>query len=348
MDIRDANAAKRLYYTIDDFDNVYFSILLGSQKFLIQKRSYMKISIVSPCYNEEKSLPELYRRITSVMMSHSEYDYEIIWADNASSDGSRDVIRDLCRRDKHLKAILNASNFGQIRSPYNALMSATGDAVVMMCSDLQEPPETIHEFIREWENGSKIVCGVKPTSKESRFMFMIRRCYYKLIKALSDTPQIENFTGFGLYDRCVIDALRKFNEPYPYIRGLIAEIGYKRTEVPYEQQKREHGKTKNNFLSLYDYAMTGIVNHSKLPLRLSAFLGFAFAAASLAAAAIYLVYKLLFWDSFSLGLAPLIIGMFFFSSVQLIFIGVIGEYIGAIWTQVKNKPLVIEEERINF
>jgi glycosyltransferase involved in cell wall biosynthesis len=177
---------------------------------------------------------------------------------------------------------------------------------------------------------------------------MIRRCYYKLIKALSDTPQIENFTGFGLYDRCVIDALRKFNEPYPYIRGLIAEIGYKRTEVPYEQQKREHGKTKNNFFSLYDYAMTGIVNHSKLPLRLSAFLGFAFAAASLAAAAIYLVYKLLFWNSFSLGLAPLIIGMFFFSSVQLIFIGVIGEYIGAIWTQVKNKPLVIEEERINF
>jgi glycosyltransferase involved in cell wall biosynthesis len=306
-----------------------------------------KISIVSPCFNEVDNIPELYKRITDTL-STQEYDYEIILADNASTDGSRALIRKLCTEDSHVKAIFNAGNFGQIRSPYNALLSASGDAVVMMCADLQEPPEVIHEFIREWESGAKIVCGVKPKSKESPFMFFIRHCYYKLIKAISETPQIENFTGFGLYDRCVLDALKKFNEPYPYIRGLVAEIGFKRVEVNYEQQKRLHGKTKNNFFSLYDYAMTGFVNHTKLPLRLSAFIGFTLAVLSLTAALVYFIYKLAFWDDFSVGLAPLVIGLFFFSSVQLIFIGVIGEYIGAIWTQVKNKPLVIEEERINF
>lgn len=307
-----------------------------------------KISIVSPCYNEEDNLVELHRRITEVMSTHPEYDYEIIWADNASTDGSRSLIRKMCAEDLRLKAILNAGNFGQIRSPYNALLAATGDAVIMMCADLQEPPEVIHEFIAKWEFGAKIVCGVKPKSRESRAMFLIRRCFYKLIKAFSETPQIENFTGFGLYDRVVINALRKFHEPYPYLRGLVAEIGFQRIEVPYEQQKRAHGETKNNFFSLYDYAMTGFVNHTKLPLRLSAFTGFALAFLSLLTAVGYLVYKLIYWDSFSVGQAPLVIGLFFFSSIQLIFIGVIGEYIGAIWTQVKNKPLVIEEERINF
>ena len=307
-----------------------------------------KISVVSPCYNEEENLPELYRRITDVMSAHPEYDYEIIWADNASTDGSRALIRKLCAEDKRLKAILNAGNFGQIRSPYNALLAASGDAVIMMCADLQETPELIHDFIKEWEGGAKIVCGVKPRSKEPLLMFLLRRCYYKLIKAFSETPQIENFTGFGLYDRCVIEALRKFHEPYPYMRGLVAEIGYKRVEVPYEQQARLHGKTKNNFFSLYDYAMNGFVNHTKLPLRLAAFTGFALAGLSLLAALVYFIYKLIYWDNFAVGLAPLVIGLFFFSSVQLIFIGVIGEYVGAIWTQVKNKPLVIEEERINF
>ena len=264
-----------------------------------------KISIVSPCYNEEENIPELYRRITEVMAAHAEYDYEIILADNASTDRSRELIREMCAADKRLKAIFNSGNFGQIRSPYNALLAASGDAVVMMCADLQEPPEVIHDFI-------------------------------------------ENFTGFGLYDRCVVDALGKFHEPYPYMRGLVAEIGFRRVEIPYEQQARKRGKTKNNFFSLYDYAMTGFVNHTKLPLRLATFTGFALAALSLVAAGVYLVYKLAFWNSFAVGLAPLVIGLFFFSSVQLIFIGVIGEYIGAIWTQVKNKPLVIEEERINF
>jgi len=306
------------------------------------------ISIVSPCFNESGNLPILHQRLTDVMKAFAQYDYEIIWADNASTDDSRDVIRSLAANDRRLKAIFNAANFGQIRSPYNAMMAASGDAVIMLCADLQEPPELIADFIHAWEDGAKVVCGVKPKSKESPLMFALRRCYYKLIKACSETPQIENFTGFGLYDRCIIDALRKFHEPYPYIRGLVAEIGFKRVEVPYEQQRRLHGRTKNNLFSLYDYAMTGFVNHTKLPLRLAAFTGLVLAFLSLLTALAYLVYKLIFWNQFSVGMAPLVIGIFFFSSVQLIFIGIIGEYIGAIWTQVKNKPLVIEEERINF
>lgn len=306
------------------------------------------ISVVSGCFNEEENIPELYRRLTAVFASLPRYDYEIILADNCSTDNTRGVIRQLTAEDRHLKAIFNAANYGHIRSPYNAMMQAKGDAVVLMCSDLQESPELIVDFVREWEAGARLVCGVKPTSKEGRFMYLVRSVYYKFIKAFSDTPQIEHFTGFGLYDRCVIDALKKFHEPYPYLRGLVAEIGFKRVEIPYEQQVRLHGKTKNNFLTLYDMAMTGFVNHTKMPLRLAAFTGFTFAFLSFLIALAYLVYKLIFWDSFVVGTAPLVIGLFFFASIQLIFIGVIGEYIGAIWTQVKNKPLVIEEERINF
>ncbi len=307
-----------------------------------------KISVVSPCYNEEENLPELHRRVTAVMSRFQQYDYEILWEDNKSTDGTRDVIRGICAADKHVKAIFNSANFGHVRSPYNAMLSASGDAVVCLCADLQETPELIADFIRAWEGGAKIVCGVKPKSRENPLMFLVRRCYYKLIKACSDTPQIENFTGFGLYDRCVVEALRRFNEPYPYLRGLIAEVGFTRVEIPYEQQARLHGKTHNNVFTLYDLAMTGFVNHTKMPLRLAALAGFALSGLSLLAAIVYFVYKLVYWDSFSLGMAPVAIGLFFFASVQLVFIGIIGEYVGAIWTQVKNKPLVIEEERINF
>ena len=204
------------------------------------------------------------------------------------------------------------------------------------------------EFVKQWEAGYHVVCGVKPKSLENPLMFQVRRFYYWLLASCSETPQIRNFTGFGLYDRKVIDAINLFNEPYPYFRGLVSEIGFRRIEVSFIQAARKHGKTKNNFFSLYDMAMTGFVNHTKLPLRLAAFAGFLLAFLSLLVAIGYFVYKLLFWDTFSLGLAPIVIGLFFFSSVQLIFIGLIGEYIGAIWTQVKNKPLVIEDERINF
>lgn len=307
-----------------------------------------KISIVTGCFNEEGNLQEFYDRIVAVFKQRPAYAYEIIVADNCSTDLSREILRGLAVNDRQFKVILNANNFGHIRSPFNAMLQATGDAVVLLCSDLQEPPELILDFVRHWEAGYQVVCGVKPKSRENPLMFQIRRLYYWLLASCSETPQIRNFTGFGLYDRRVVDAIKTFHEPYPYLRGLVGEVGFKRIEVPFIQAERKHGKTKNNFFTLYDMAMTGFVNHTKLPLRLAAFVGFFLAFLSLLVALGYLIYKLLFWQTFNLGLAPLVIGLFFFTSVQLIFIGIIGEYIGAVWTHVKNKPLVIEDERINF
>lgn len=307
-----------------------------------------KITVVTSCFNEERNLEPLWKRIKAVFAEHPEYVVELIIADNRSSDGSREVLRRMAAQDKRVKVILNSNNFGHIRSPYNAFLQADGDAVVTMCSDLQDPPELIGTFLREWEKGAKVVCGVKPESKESAGMFMVRRFYYWLIGKVSDTPQLHNFTGFGLYDRQFVEAVKRFHEPYPYFRGLVAEIGFTRVEIPFVQEKRQFGRTKNNFFTLYDLAMTGFVNHTKLPLRLAVFCGFALAGVSLLVALGYFIYKLCYWDTFQLGLAPLVIGLFFFSAVQLIFIGIIGEYIGAIWTQVKNKPLAIEEEKINF
>jgi glycosyltransferase involved in cell wall biosynthesis len=306
------------------------------------------ISVVSGCYNEEENLREFYARIVATFNQLPDYTYEIILADNCSTDRSRDVLREIASHDPQFKVILNANNFGHIRSPFNALLQATGDAIVVLCSDLQEPPEMIPEFVKQWEAGYQVVCGVKPKSRENPLMFQLRRFYYWLLASCSETPQIRNFTGFGLYDRKVINAVRQFHEPYPYFRGLISEIGFKRIEVPFVQAARKHGRTKNNLFTLYDMAMLGFVSHTKMPLRLAAFAGFFLALLSLLVAIGYFVYKLLFWQTFNLGLAPIVIGLFFFSSVQLIFIGVMGEYVGAIWTQVKNKPLVIEDERINF
>lgn len=306
------------------------------------------ISVVSSCFNEEGSLRELYDRLLAVFTQLPGYCYEIIIADNCSTDRSREILREIAAGDPQFKVILNANNFGSLRSPFHALMQAKGDAVVLLCSDLQETPELILEFVKQWEAGYQVVCGVKPKSHENPMMFQIRRLYYNLLASCSETPQILNFTGFGLYDRKVITAIGKYTEPSPYFRGLISEIGFKRIEVAYTQAARKHGHTKNNIFTLYDMAMTGFVNHTKLPLRLATFSGFSLALLSLLVAISYFVYKLLYWDTFTLGLAPIVIGLFFFSSVQLIFIGTIGEYIGAIWTQVKNKPVVIEDERINF
>jgi glycosyltransferase involved in cell wall biosynthesis len=306
------------------------------------------ISITTSCFNEEGNLQEWYDRILSVLGKFPYYDYEFIVSDNCSTDGSRAILRDIASRDNKFKVILNANNFGWVRSPFNAFIQAKGDAVVTLCSDLQEPPEVIADFIRHWEAGARVVCGVKPQSKENHLIFLIRRLYYRLLAKFSDTQQVQNFTGFGLYDRKFVDAAKLFKDSYPYFRGLVCEIGFKRVEVPFTQLNRMHGSSKSSFFSLYDIAMTGFVNHTKLPLRLAAFMGFIVAGLSMLAALVYFIYKLLYWNQFNLGLAPLVIGVFFFSSVQLIFIGIIGEYIGAIWTQVKNKPLVIEEERINF
>jgi glycosyltransferase involved in cell wall biosynthesis len=307
------------------------------------------ISIVSGCLNEEGNLQEFYDRIVSVMRGFPEYSYEILIADNCSTDGSRDVLRRIAALDKNFKVILNANDFGPVRSGYNAFLQASGDAVVLMSSDLQDPPELIADLIHEWQNGYQVVAAVKSRTRDRSLMFLVRRFYYRLLSGFSDSDHvIQNFTGFGLYDRKVMNALKLYKDPEPYFRGFISEIGFRRAEVEFVQPSRKHGRSKHSFFSLYGVAMTGFVNHSKLPLRLATFSGFCLAGVSLLVALGYLVYKLLFWSSFSVGLAPLVTGVFFFSAVQLIFIGIVGEYVGAILTQVKNHPLAIEDERINF
>jgi glycosyltransferase involved in cell wall biosynthesis len=307
------------------------------------------ISVVAGCFNEEGNLQEFYDRTVAVFESLPGYTYEIIVADNCSTDGSREILRRIAAADKGFKVIFNSNNFGQVRSPFNALLQASGDAVVAICSDLQTPPELISDFVREWEQGNQVVIAVKKSSRERVLMKMVRSVYYRLLSQMSDSsPIIPDFIGFGLYDRRFMDALKQYHDPYPYFRGLVSEIGFKRSSVEFAQEDRKRGRTKNGFFTLYDVAMTGFVNHSRVPLRLAAFCGFILAGFSLLVALAYLVYKLLFWSTFSLGLAPLVIGVFLFAAVQLIFIGIIGEYVGAILTQVKNQPLVIEEERLNF
>lgn len=306
------------------------------------------ISVVTPCYNEEENVREVYQQVKDIFDSLSVYKYEHIFIDNASKDRTVSILKEIAKEDKNVKIILNARNFGHIRSPYYAYLQAAGDAVIALAADLQDPPAMIKEFIKKWEDGSKIVIGVKKKSKENPFVFLVRKFYYNLIDRIAETEHIKNFTGFGLFDKSFIDILRKLDEPYPYFRGLVAEMGHERFEIEYEQPERRKGRTKNNFYSLYDMAMLGFVNHSKVPLRLASFAGFVGAFLSLIVAVGYFIYKLLYWFEFRVGIAPLVIGFFFFASVQLFFIGMVGEYIGAIYTQVKKRPLVIEKERINF
>jgi glycosyltransferase involved in cell wall biosynthesis len=305
------------------------------------------ISIVTPCYNEGQNIEELHERIAAVMQKLP-YEYEHICIDNSSTDDTVEKLRKISANDKRVKVIINARNFGHIRSPYYGLLQARGDAAVLIASDLQDPPEIIPDFIRKWEEGFKTVLAVKPESEESRAMFFIRKLYYNLISKISDVPLVKNATGAGLFDRVVLDILRKIEDPYPYFRGLLCEIGFPIAQVPFRQLRRLRGITSNNFLTLYDLAMLGITNHSKLPLRLLTIGGFVLSFLSLIVAVIFLIAKLVFWDIFQLGLAPLLIGIFFFGAVQAFFIGVLGEYIGSIHTKVRNMPLVIEAERINF
>jgi glycosyltransferase involved in cell wall biosynthesis len=306
------------------------------------------ISVVSPCYNEQLNVEELYKQVKEVFAELPQYRYEHIFIDNASTDNTVVILKKMATNDHNIKIIVNIKNFGHIRSPYYGLLQAHGDAVVLMASDLQDPPATIKQFIHKWEEGNSIVVGVKNQSEENALMFAVRKIYYNLIRKLSDIEQIKNFTGFGLYDQKFIEVLRKLKDPYPYFRGLITEVGFNRAEITYVQPARKRGKTSNNFYSLYDLAMLGFVNHSKIPLRLASFIGFGMSVISFTIGIIYLVYKLLFWDRFEAGLAPLTIGIFLFSSIQLFFIGILGEYIGAIYTQVRERPLVIEKERVNF
>lgn len=306
------------------------------------------ISIMTACYNEEENVEELYKKVKEIFEKIKNYRYEHVFIDNASEDNTVGILKNIAEKDKNVKIIVNIKNFGHIRSPYHAIIQLKGDAVISLAADFQDPPSLIKEFIRKWEEGYKIVVGVKTDSEENSLMFVIRKLYYSLLKKFSETQQIKNFTGFGLYDKSFIDILKQLEEPYPYFRGLIAELGFQIAEIGFIQPERKAGKTKNNFYTLYDMAMLGFVSYSKVPLRMSTFIGLITAGISFIVAVIYFIYKIIFWESFSVGIAPLIIGLFFFSAVQLFFLGIIGEYIGAIYTQVKNRPLVIEKERVNF
>jgi glycosyltransferase involved in cell wall biosynthesis len=314
---------------------------------VIGMRTRKLISIVTPCFNEEDNIEELYQRIVEVM-ADLPYDYEHICIDNCSTDGTVKKIKDLTATDKRLKLIVNSRNFGHIRSPYYGILQSSGDACILIASDLQDPPEMIPEFILKWEEGYKTVLAVKPISEESAVMFGLRKLFYKIINNISEVPLIQNATGAGMFDRAIVDILRSVQDPYPYFRGLLCEIGFSIALVPFKQPRRQHGITKNNFYILYDIAVLGITNHSKIPLRLMAMGGFFLAFLSLLVALFFFIAKLVNWDSFQLGTAPIIIGLFFFGAIQLFFIGVLGEYIGSIHTQVRKMPLVIEVERVNF
>lgn len=306
------------------------------------------ISIVTPCFNEAENVEELIRRVRDTMAGFTHYRYEHILIDNASTDHTVDIIKGIAADDPRVKLIVNMRNFGHIRSPTHAMFQAQGDAVIAMASDLQDPPELIGDFLRKWEEGYPVVLGIKPKSQEQPLMFMLRRLFYKVIGRIADVKLIPNFTGFGLYDRRFVDAFARLEDPYPYFRGIIAEFGFPYAQVTYVQPRRTSGITKNNFYSLYDAAMLGITSHSKIPLRLATMFGFVMSLTSFLVALGYLIAKLLFWDRFQLGTAPLLIGVFFFNSIQLFFIGILGEYIGAIHIQTLKRPLVIEKERVNF
>lgn len=307
------------------------------------------ISIVVPCYNEEENVEALYEAISEVFKKDlPEYGYELIFIDNDSRDSTRELIRGLCQKDRGVKGIFNAKNFGQFNSPYYAMLQSTGDATILMAADFQDPVEMIPQYVKEWEKGCKIVIGIKKSSKENKIMYWLRSCYYKMIKKLSDVEQIEHFTGFGLYDARFIKVLRELDDPTPFLRGIVAELGFRRKEIPYEQPKRRAGKTSNNFYRLYDAAMLSITSYTKVGLRLATIFGSICSFISIMVALIYLVMKLMYWDRFPAGMAPLLIGMCFLGSVQIFFIGLVGEYILSINARVMKRPLVIEEERINF
>ncbi|MBP5429388.1 MAG: glycosyltransferase family 2 protein [Elusimicrobiaceae bacterium] len=313
--------------------------------------SKKKISIISSAYNEQENVRELYERVKAEMAKHADkYDYEQLVLDNGSTDDTLKELRAIAAEDKNFKVIVNARNFGHIRSPYYGILQCQGDAVIYLASDLQDPPEIIGQFLQKWEEGFKVVLGQKNQSEENKLFFSIRKAYYWLLNLVNDSGAklLPNCTGFGLFDKEVVSQLRQLDDPYPYLRGIVCELGYAATTVPFEQPLRKRGFTKNNFYTLYDNAMLGFTNHSKVPLRLAAMGGFVLGAISFLLALVYLVLKLLFWNQFPMGTAPILLAVFFFASVQLIFLGILGEYIGAILTHVLHRPTVIEKERINF
>jgi len=310
--------------------------------------SQKTISIMTPCYNEEANVMHLYSQVRQVMAEVGRYPYEHIFIDNHSTDNTVAILKSIAAADPNVKLIVNSRNFGHIRSPMHGVMSARGDAVIGIVADLQDPPPMIADFIREWENGAYCVLGIKRSSGENKLMFWLRKQYYKLAEKLSSIETIQNYTGFGLYDRRVIELIRSFHDPYPYFRGMIAEIGLPTVKLYYDQPARQFGITKNNWYTLYDNGMLGIIAYSKVPLRLATFAGFAGAVISFLIALGYLLAKLIFWSTFTVGVAPMIIGVFFIQSLLLVFLGVMGEYVGTIYTLIQQRPYAVELERINF
>lgn len=307
-----------------------------------------KISVLVPCYNEEENVAPISERIINELEKLKNYDYELVFIDNCSNDNTRKIIKELCEKNKKIKAIFNAKNFGQFNSPYYGLLQTTGDCTISICADFQDPVEMIPKFVKEWENGYKVVIGIKNKSKENKLMYFLRSCYYKIIKKMSTTEQIEHFTGFGLYDKTFIDVLKQLEDPTPFLRGIVAEFAFKRKDIPYEQERRRAGKTHNNFYSLYDAAMLSFTSYTKVGLRLATIIGTVISLISFVVGIIYLILKLLYWDRFAAGTIPILIGMCFLGSIQLFFIGFLGEYILSMNSRIMKRPLVIEEERINF
>ena len=307
------------------------------------------ISIMVPCYNEEENVVPLSKAIIETIETElPAYDYELLFIDNCSKDNTQALIRELCRQNQKIKAIFNAKNFGQFNSPYHGMCQTTGDCTITMCADFQDPVEMIPQFIKKWEEGYKIVCGIKTSSKENPVMYFLRSCYYRTIKKMSAVEQIEHFTGFGLYDKRFIEVLRDLKDPTPFIRGIVAELGFKRCDIEYTQPKRRSGKSKNNWYSLYDAAMLSFTSYTKIGLRLATFVGFGLSALSFLAAIVYLILKLLYWNRFPAGTAPILLAVLLLGSIQLFFIGLLGEYILSINQRSMNRPLVVEEERLNF
>ncbi len=308
-----------------------------------------KISVVIPCYNEEANIEAMCRTLEELFVRElAGYDYELVFIDNDSADRSREILRGLCAQDPKVKAIFNAKNFGQFNSPYYAMLQCRGDAVVLMAADFQDPPEMLPKFVQAWEEGYRIAIGIKKSSRENHLMYALRSLYYRIIKKLSDVDQSEHFTGFGLYDQAFIEVLRQLDDPTPFLRGIVAELGFARKEIEYEQPRRRAGKTSNNFYRLYDAAMLSVTSYTKFGLRIATFIGAGFGALCFLAGLVYLILKLIYWDRFAAGAAPMLIGMLFIGSVQLFFIGIIGEYILTINQRVMKRPLVVEEERLNF
>lgn len=308
-----------------------------------------KISIMIPCFNEEENVVPMSQAIDNLFRNElNMYDYELLFIDNDSSDNTRPLLREICKNNPKVKAIFNAKNFGQFNSPFHGMLQTTGDCTITMVCDFQDPIELIPKYIAEWENGYKIVIGIKTSSRESSLMYGLRSIYYKMIKKFSNVEQIEHFTGSGLYDKSFLNVLRELKDPTPFMRGLVAELGYKRKEIPYEQPKRRAGKSHNNWYTLYDAAMLSFTSYTKIGLRLATFVGMLVGLISAIVGLVYLVLKLINWDSFEVGVAPIVIVVCFVSSIQMFFLGFMGEYIMSINQRVMNRPLVVEEERINF